>query len=340
MGRTMNCNEITDLLSAYIDDELRADDHQRVADHLGGCADCGAKLDAMRGAVSLVRGLGELDVPADVAHALRHIAEDAEDAEDAPAERSPVMRLLASPRLRYVATIGAVAAVVLVSVLSLSNIRPLSQESTVDQAANTAAEESKQTGRTGKQSGTPDNDMLLDAGAQQSSEELKLKRDISSYGNYSYGEEASRAKEAGPPAAKMMAPFQDSESWPRVVASKKDYDVASSEILLGYVHENTGGVYTVKDARDKREQIINILIEKVTAQGDNGEQLRGPIGALLDQTAQAALPVYIEKATFKKQDCLLIAIRWGLGDNKSALNKTSLYITDLSGRNVINHISK
>ncbi|MCL6450137.1 MAG: DUF4349 domain-containing protein [Acetobacteraceae bacterium] len=57
----MNCREVRDLLSPFVDGALDASRSGAVEQHLGSCAACRAELEALRGAVALVK---KLEAPA------------------------------------------------------------------------------------------------------------------------------------------------------------------------------------------------------------------------------------------------------------------------------------
>ncbi|MBE0447260.1 MAG: zf-HC2 domain-containing protein [Actinobacteria bacterium] len=326
----MNCEGTVDLLSAYIDDELAAEERQHVASHLGDCPNCQAQLTKLKNAVELVRGLDDLDVPAGVERALRQIVEDK------PTGTSLAKRWLAMPKLRYLVATGAVAAIALVSLFSLTDTGKLDDKVAVKRAP------SKYESKPGQ--GGPTDEYTY-------SQEMKEKNALldhtvgpkglaETHGATDYsGAAGSGQEEAYRHYEKALSTSVD-EPWPTVLISRKDYDAASAGVLLDDIHKKTDGLYSVKDAGDRRVQTVNALLEKVTEQGGEGELLRDPINALLDRIKHAALPVYLEKAKFKKQDCWLIIIKWGLGDDKSVLRKTSLYVTDLSGWNIIHSASR
>ncbi|HZD60128.1 MAG TPA: zf-HC2 domain-containing protein [Anaerolineae bacterium] len=334
----MDCKDFVDQLSAYIDSELTADERRHVASHLDDCPSCRAQLAALKDTVSMVHGLGELDVPTDVSHALRQIAEDGSS------DPAPARRWLAMPRLRYLVATGAVAAIALVSVLALIDMGGMNNQTSVEQASDKAegkskydtfSERSLAPEERGKSPGGVEQH-YQDATAKDLTNGTAKRHAITPYAS----SEASSAMQKSDELLSRGLPDSTNQSWPMVLTSKKDYDPTSAEALLDDIHKKTDGIYSVKDASDKRAQILDALIKKVTAQGGDGELLRSPINALLDRTKRAALPVYLEKATFKKQDCLLIIIKWGFGSEASDLYKTSLYVTDLSGWNIIHYASR
>lgn len=59
----MRCSEIQDLISAYLDDELKPAQTARMEAHFRVCPRCSEELDLTRATVALCQGLEEVDVP-------------------------------------------------------------------------------------------------------------------------------------------------------------------------------------------------------------------------------------------------------------------------------------
>jgi len=326
----MNCEEINDLLSAYMDNELPEEERRHVATHLDACSSCQAQLNTLKNTVSALRGLKELEVPDVVAHSLRQIAGKE------PVKAAPVKKRLTMPALKYLVATGVVAAIALVSVLTVVGKDGLVDKFATDKAAIKYGQESLQSAPAEKQESFSEaNDSAIRGIPAEKSGAAK---------SLGITDEAAKnggeMNDAGGGPELKRSPAQTGESWPVVLASKKNYDAASAEALLDDIHKKTGAIYTVEDSESKREQVVNTLVERITARGGEGELMRSPVNKLLDRTKRAALPVYMEKARFEDQDCWLIAIKWGFGDEKSDLYRTSLYITDLSGWNIIHYSSK
>ena len=55
----MNCNEISDKLSLYIDDELSSEEMKQVEEHLNSCENCQKVLDEYRNLISVLKNLPE-----------------------------------------------------------------------------------------------------------------------------------------------------------------------------------------------------------------------------------------------------------------------------------------
>jgi hypothetical protein len=137
----------------------------------------------------------------------------------------------------------------------------------------------------------------------------------------------------------FSAPPQNAD-WPQIASTTTNYDRTSAEVLFNKIFTATKGLYTVGSAVQIKDWTIDSIIEKIDTKTGNGESMRKPINALLDETKRDALPVYVEKAKYKGTDCWLIIIRWGFGDDRSELNKASLYITDSTGWKTLYYQSK
>lgn len=59
----MNCAEVQDNLSAYLDEVLDPDEHQAVASHLLVCPDCREELKTLRETIQLLHSLGDVEPP-------------------------------------------------------------------------------------------------------------------------------------------------------------------------------------------------------------------------------------------------------------------------------------
>lgn len=59
----MKCADARELLSAYLDDALDANQRARLADHLRDCPVCAAEFEALRQTIALVGGLEEIEPP-------------------------------------------------------------------------------------------------------------------------------------------------------------------------------------------------------------------------------------------------------------------------------------
>ncbi len=104
----MTCDDARDLLEAYHDGELGADDRARIEAHLQGCAACARELAGLRALSDRVRGLGRPPVPDSLAG--RIAVRLAQDAPAAPGRRH-AGRLVASHVVAALLGAGAVALV-------------------------------------------------------------------------------------------------------------------------------------------------------------------------------------------------------------------------------------
>lgn len=62
IGRDMTCKELVELVTAYLDGELRGRRLRRFEAHLAGCDGCTAYLAQMRETIRLTGNLGEEQV--------------------------------------------------------------------------------------------------------------------------------------------------------------------------------------------------------------------------------------------------------------------------------------
>jgi len=310
----MNCKEVLDLLSEYIDGELDGREHALLSSHLQECSGCREELEAMKTAVSMVQDLGEVEVPAEVSSALRKIATTGEEPQIMQDKKN-----LKGSSLRYLVAATAVAAAALIALLpfaykDLANI-------SMDKASEPLKAENQKDTYGASQVETLKTEEASGAGKESGNEQLL--RDAQ--------DKSQKSRATSSP---------DTGAWPEVVITDKEYKTASADKLLADIKEKTEGIYTVKDAREKREATINGIVNKLNEKGIKGELMRSPINGLLDQTKRDALPVHVEKAKFDKQDCWVIVIRWGFGGEENDLYKTSLYVTDPSGWKVFYYTSK
>lgn len=59
----MKCDEISDKLSLYIDNELSSEEMQQVEDHLNSCENCQKNLDDYKKLISVLQSLPEEEPP-------------------------------------------------------------------------------------------------------------------------------------------------------------------------------------------------------------------------------------------------------------------------------------
>lgn len=339
MNEMLSCDDARELLSAYIDNELADDERRWVGAHLDECAECRAAVTALQDAIAAVKALDDLEVPPELAAGLRAIERGKRSRAVAPARR-----WWAAPRVVAFAATGAVAAIALISLVVLGDIDIMGVRAPAEKAASRVQDEgapeqsiTREDVRSAKEKSVPHDIDSVTNGAASGAGESSA---VESYGLKSPKDGDAANDELllrGLPdeAGKAAAP-----AWPKVLASKKNYNAASVETLIESIHKETWGLYTVADAAESRAKIVDEILKEVSAQGGEGEKVRAPLNAILDRTKRAALPVYIEKATFEKKACLLIAIKWGFGGDENQLYKTSLYVTDLSGWTIFHYASR
>ncbi|HEY3375255.1 MAG TPA: zf-HC2 domain-containing protein [Candidatus Aquicultor sp.] len=344
----MNCNEVKKLLSAYIDNELSGGESREVETHLAACTSCRHELATLKAAVSLVQGLDELDVPTDVRRALRTIEDEQGGQRVGRAEHHAARRHQKRgsilPPLRYLVGVGAVAAIALVVLLSqLTNtpnapVATQSLKDTTTYGSRQLQPESAQKHDINSVNATKDQENATVGGSAATLSAKSSEESVQ-----------SNAKQASPSgsqdATAVQPPFTSKQTamakqLPIVKATKNNYSDASASKLLIDIQKQTEGIYTVKDARTKRAAMVNAMLNEISRQGGEGTLVRAPINALLDQTKRDALPVYIEKAQYKNKNCLVIIIRWGFGNEQTSLYKASVYITDLSGWDILRYESR
>lgn len=72
----MNCKEIQENLSLYLDKSLTMEELNTVNKHLAGCPDCQKELEALEKTIALLSSLEELQPPASFRRSLRHKLEE------------------------------------------------------------------------------------------------------------------------------------------------------------------------------------------------------------------------------------------------------------------------
>jgi anti-sigma factor RsiW len=64
LDRELTCARVVEIVTAYLDDALSADDRERVEEHLVFCDGCSTYLEQIRETIALVGRLEPEDVPA------------------------------------------------------------------------------------------------------------------------------------------------------------------------------------------------------------------------------------------------------------------------------------
>ncbi|MCL6472440.1 MAG: zf-HC2 domain-containing protein [Firmicutes bacterium] len=299
----MDCKNVRDLLSAHIDKELEAEEREQVEAHLKECSGCKENLARMKSAIKMIQSLGELEVPAEVSRSLGEIALAEKDGRVRG-------RRLFLPRLQYLVAAGVVAAIALASILSQININ------------------TPENGTTGQHTLPGKTPALSEEYGSNKAQKAEAPTDAGVEGR------TNASRDTAQTSTKKIGP------WPEVVVLQKNYDSKAADELLINIKKKTDGLFTVGDVKELHNQAMDLLVNRISDKaGINGELMRSPISAILNQTKRPALPIYMEKANFNKQDCWLLVIRWGFGSTNNSLNRASLYITDLSGWNMLYYTS-
>lgn len=97
------CNEITDLISLYLDHQM--DDHEKAEfeEHLGSCESCKKELEEMSQLMSILHNIGEEELPSDFKLNLHEKLEDAKVEED----KKSKFKLLGNRYIRICTSIAA-----------------------------------------------------------------------------------------------------------------------------------------------------------------------------------------------------------------------------------------
>jgi anti-sigma factor RsiW len=66
LARELACNEIVELVTAYLDDALPAEHRERFEEHLVFCDGCDRYLEQMRVTISATRNVGVGELPAEL----------------------------------------------------------------------------------------------------------------------------------------------------------------------------------------------------------------------------------------------------------------------------------
>ena len=70
LARELACNEVVELVTAYLDDALSAEDRERFEEHLVFCDGCDRYLEQMRLTISATRNVGVGTLPPELADRL------------------------------------------------------------------------------------------------------------------------------------------------------------------------------------------------------------------------------------------------------------------------------
>ena len=76
MKPLISCRDAVRELWRYLDEELKAVDHERVEEHLDRCVHCCGELEFVRQMQKVLRSQQELDIPADVQQRLEGLIDE------------------------------------------------------------------------------------------------------------------------------------------------------------------------------------------------------------------------------------------------------------------------
>lgn len=69
--RNLDCNQVVDLSSAYLEDEVSGSLRTRLQDHLQRCAPCRAFMDTLRSTLNALRSLPREEPPEDLEESIK-----------------------------------------------------------------------------------------------------------------------------------------------------------------------------------------------------------------------------------------------------------------------------
>lgn len=67
----MNCNEVLEQLSEFLDEDQRADLCRKIEEHLSQCSDCRFQVDTVKKTIVLYQADRSLDLPVTVSRSLQ-----------------------------------------------------------------------------------------------------------------------------------------------------------------------------------------------------------------------------------------------------------------------------
>ncbi len=134
----MNCHEIENLLSAYVDKQLSAEDAKAVEDHVMSCRSCSGTLVQLRRLVGLLGGIPRAACPGMLAGRLQEAAVTAARGGPAPALAGKAARRSSDFFLRYKHFIQFAVAAAAVALIALANVYIFAPSRRREPAAETA----------------------------------------------------------------------------------------------------------------------------------------------------------------------------------------------------------
>ncbi len=250
----MNCNEVNDYLSLYIDDELSEEEKKSMDEHLKNCPDCSKELEEYRKIIQALRELPDEEPPAGYCKRLNEkllnikpdeIDEIKEETEIQDAVITPMKRNRISRWVKYGGLAAALVLIVFVYGLNRSGMDYSINEMTSDigetpnmQAVpeEAPAENFRAALNTRDISGASDNYTAFDAKAKQDTMESEISADDST------GQESPAATEN-----RELKIIKTGD----IYVQTKDYNNFLNEMtakiasLGGYIENNNTEVYQV-----------------------------------------------------------------------------------------------
>ncbi|MBE7035214.1 MAG: zf-HC2 domain-containing protein [Ruminococcaceae bacterium] len=134
---SVSCQKVQDLLPSYIDDMVSAEEKEAIKEHLASCEICAAEETFLRNTVAVAKNLPQLAV-SDTFRAKLHdrLLEETQVAPQ-PAKRKSVF-------MRYASGLVAAAAVVVLSVVTFSNLPDVYDIEEIEQPAGNEAHVTQQ----------------------------------------------------------------------------------------------------------------------------------------------------------------------------------------------------
>lgn len=115
----MDCSDINEKLSAYIDDELSAEERAAVGEHIKTCSRCGLALEELKKTVAHTRNIEEVEPPPWLANKImQQVREEAEQ------EKGIIRKLFFPLRIKIPIQVAATLAVCVVAFIVFKSIEP------------------------------------------------------------------------------------------------------------------------------------------------------------------------------------------------------------------------
>ncbi len=264
----MNCKDVQNLLSPYLDQALNPEEMQFIQDHLNHCALCEQELRRLRRTIGIIHGLQEVPLPEEFQRQLHHklIVASKE------IKRKKTIWLKLFTRSPW-ASAGIAALFLLVFYTCFSQVLPREQSDstvpgTISEQKSASLhdnnwQQANKTTDTGKGTGVS---VPLSEKNQKSQENQKVKNPAkgshSSQEDNSFKEEnrqnggqAARGENKAPPVPKAKAPYSSEEK-----NSQKTKDQASTQSSIMAIEGIQSGT-ALKAEKKVNHNIHNIIVE-------------------------------------------------------------------------------